>query len=90
MVANNASDFTAIKYAGVVSPAAGQLRQSPALFPGAPTIPFVFQPWKILLCLTLMKRSGPGDREQAKELLQQVVQNNLEGKQQAQQWLGKW
>jgi len=29
-----------------------------------------------------MKRSGPGDREQAKELLQQVVQNNLEGKQQ--------
>lgn len=40
--------------------------------------------------LTLLKRNLPGDKPKAKELLQQVVANDLEGKESAQQWLNKW
>ena len=40
--------------------------------------------------LTLLKRNLPGDKQKAKELLQQVVNNDLEGKEHAEQWLKKW
>ncbi|SRR6266487_6982888 len=39
--------------------------------------------------LTLLKRNQPGDKQKAKLLLQQVADNDLEGKQTAQQWLKK-
>ena len=39
--------------------------------------------------LTLLKRNLPGDKQQARRLLEQVVQNNLEGKDTAQEWLKK-
>jgi len=90
MIANNASDFTAIKYAGVVSLQLGDYDKALRFFRALQQFRLYSNPGKFYYALTLMKRSGPGDREQAKELLQQVVQNNLEGKQQAQQWLGKW
>jgi tetratricopeptide (TPR) repeat protein len=40
--------------------------------------------------LTLLKRNQPGDKQKAKELLQQVRDNDLEGKEFAQKWLDKW
>ena len=40
--------------------------------------------------LTLMKRNRPGDAEKAKQLLQQVVQYNLDGKEFAEEWLKKF
>ena len=40
--------------------------------------------------LTLMKRNLPGDKQKAKELLQSVKDNDLEGKEFAQKWLDKW
>ena len=40
--------------------------------------------------LTLLKRNLPGDKQKAKELLQQVVNNDLDEKETAQQWLKKW
>jgi tetratricopeptide (TPR) repeat protein len=40
--------------------------------------------------LTLMKRNQPGDKEKAKELLQRVRDNDLEGKEFAEKWLDKW
>ena len=40
--------------------------------------------------LTLMKRNQSGDKEKAKQLLQQVVEGNLEGKTVAQRWLKNW
>lgn len=40
--------------------------------------------------LTLLKRNLPADKEKAKELLQQVVKNDQEGKETAEQWLKKW
>lgn len=39
--------------------------------------------------LTLMKRNRPGDAQKAKQLLQQVVDQDLDGKETALQWLKK-
>ncbi len=39
--------------------------------------------------ITLMKRNDPGDSQKAKQLLQQIVHNNLEGKEIAAKWLEK-
>ena len=92
MLAGNANDFTALDYAGIVSLRLGlydkalhyfrQLEQYPGLHSN---------PGKFYYALTLMKRNGPGDKDQAKKLLLQVAQSSkLEGKQQAQQWLNQW
>jgi len=92
MLAANASDVTALRYAGIVSLRLGlydkallhfrQLEQYPGLYSN---------PGKFYYALTLMKRNGPGDKDQAKQLLQQIAQSNdLDGKQQAQQWLSQW
>jgi tetratricopeptide (TPR) repeat protein len=40
--------------------------------------------------VTLLERNGRGDKETAKELLEQVKDKQLEGKQEAAQWLQKW
>ena len=40
--------------------------------------------------LTLMKRDQPGDKQKARQLLQQVDKNNLEYKPIAHEWLKKW
>jgi len=40
--------------------------------------------------LTLLKRNLPNDKAKARELLQQVRDNDLEGKEFAQKWLDKW
>jgi tetratricopeptide (TPR) repeat protein len=44
---------------------------------------------KFLRALTLMKRNQTGDKRQARQLLQEVVDNDLEGKEASQQWLDK-
>ncbi|NTS43895.1 hypothetical protein HRG84_23645 [Flavisolibacter sp. BT320] len=46
-------------------------------------------PGKFYLATTLMKRAKPGDEQEAKRLLQEVVNQNLEGKETAEQWLKK-
>ena len=40
--------------------------------------------------LTLLKRNLPGDKQKAKELLEQVRDNGLEGNEFAKKWLDKW
>jgi len=40
--------------------------------------------------LTLMKRNLPNDELEAKKLLEQVVEQDLEGKETAEEWLKKW
>jgi tetratricopeptide (TPR) repeat protein len=43
-----------------------------------------------LQAVTLLQRNHPNDKEQAKQLLQKVVQENEEGSNQAREWLDKW
>lgn len=47
-------------------------------------------PSKFYQALTLLKRNLPGDKQKARELLQQVRDNKLYGQEFAQKWLDKW
>ncbi len=47
-------------------------------------------PSKFQQAITLLKRNLPGDRQRAKELLEQVKDNDLEGKETALKLLDKW
>jgi hypothetical protein len=90
IIQSDTSDFTAKKYAGIASLRLreydkalkyfGQLQQYTSLY----TNPATFY-----TAMTLMERNQPGDGAHAKQLLQLVVQNNLEGKDVAQEWLRK-
>jgi tetratricopeptide (TPR) repeat protein len=87
----DSADFTAKKYAGITALRLTQydkavhyfelLRHQTGLYanPGA-----------FLQATTLLKRNQPGDKLTARRLLEEVVQNDLEGKEIATQWLKKW
>ena len=47
-------------------------------------------PSQFYQALTLLKRNLPGDKEKARELLQQVRDNDLYGREFAEKWLDKW
>lgn len=49
----------------------------------------VSDPWKFYHALTLLKRNQPGDQGTARLLLRQVVDSDLEGKNNAKKWLQK-
>lgn len=51
--------------------------------------PLRVNPGRFFHALTLMKRNAPGDEAAAKRLLQEVVEQNLYGKEQAAKWLDK-
>ncbi len=44
---------------------------------------------KLYQALTLMKRNEAGDNENVKQLLKQIIDGNLDGKKQAEEWLKK-
>lgn len=92
MLAANAGDFKALTYAGIVSLRLGLYDKALQYFSRLEQYPNLYSnPGKFYYALTLMKRNGPGDKDQAKKLLQQVAQSStLEGKEQAQQWLRQW
>lgn len=47
-------------------------------------------PGKLYMAIILLKRDKPGDKEAAKDLLDKIVKNDLEGKQEAMEWLKNW
>jgi tetratricopeptide (TPR) repeat protein len=47
-------------------------------------------PGLFLKALTLLERNKENDKATAKKLLEQVMQENLEGKKEAEDWLKKW
>jgi tetratricopeptide (TPR) repeat protein len=47
-------------------------------------------PSQLNQAVTLLKRNLPGDKQKARELLQQIRDNELEGKEFAKKWLDKW
>lgn len=78
------------KYAGIVSLRLEQYDKAIDFFSQVEKAHLYANPGKFYQALTLLKRNLPGDREKAKQLLQQVVENDLEGKEQATQWLKNW
>jgi tetratricopeptide (TPR) repeat protein len=90
VIKTDTSDFTSKKYAGIVSLRLKQYDKAITYFTALKNYTSLYSNAAVFyLALTLMERNQPSDAEQAKQLLQDVVQNNLEGKEVAQEWLKK-
>ena len=88
---NDSSSFEAKKYAGIVSLRLNDYDKAISYFSQLENYTQLYaNPGKFYHALTLLKRSRPGDKQQAKILLQQVVKNDLEGKDDAKELLDKW
>lgn len=88
MLRSSPENFTALKYAGIAELNAGEYEKALDHFNKLAAIQSLFaNPGKFYQALTLMKRNGEGDRERTKDLLKEVVRNNLKGKETASEWL---
>ncbi|HEX4374915.1 MAG TPA: tetratricopeptide repeat protein [Puia sp.] len=90
IINTNSESFEAKEYSGIVSLKLKNYDKALAYFSQIENDSVFSNPAKMYKAITLMERNNAGDKEQAKELLQQIIQNNLEGKETAEQWLGKW
>jgi tetratricopeptide (TPR) repeat protein len=75
------------KMAGIVSLRLGEYDKAIVYFSALEALPLFSNPGKFYHALTLIKRNRAGDREAAISLLKQVVDENLEEKETAADWL---
>lgn len=88
IIRSDTADFTAKKYAGIVSLRLEQYDKALGYFKQLEGYTGLFSnPGKFYQALTYMKRNQPGDIELAKLLLLQVVKSDLDGKETARQWV---
>lgn len=91
MVQNDSSFIEAKKYAGIISLRMGQYDKAINYFLQLENYTQLYaNPGMFYHALTLLKRNKPGDKETAKQLLKQVVENDLDGRADAEKWLRKW
>jgi len=87
---SDTSQFTARKYAGISALHLKEYDRALTYFEQMATHQGLYSnPAQILQAVTLMDRNLPGDTARAKKLLQEIVTNDLEGKEYAEQWLKK-
>lgn len=84
------TDSKAREYAGLAALRLGDYDKALLFFKKLETFKSFSNPALFYQAITLMTRNNPGDTDTAKQLLQQVVQKNLEGKETAQKWLSEW
>jgi tetratricopeptide (TPR) repeat protein len=85
------SNYIPKRYAGIASLRLQQYDKALHYFKLLAAQPNLYaNPGVFLQATTLLKRNLPGDKLTAKGLLEQVVQNDLEGKETAEQWLKNW
>jgi tetratricopeptide (TPR) repeat protein len=75
------------KMAGIVSLRLGDYDKAIYYFTQLENLKLFSNPGKLYHALALLKRNRTGDKEMAKQLLQQVIEKDLEGKETAQDWL---
>jgi tetratricopeptide (TPR) repeat protein len=86
---NNNTD--ALKYAGLVYLVTERYDEAITRFDTLANIYGLYSnPGLFLKAVTLMQRNKQGDKEKAKQLLEQVKDQNLEGSKEAEEWLRKW
>ena len=91
IAARDASSYEAKKYAGIVSLRLKDYDKAINYFSLLENYTSLYaNPGKFYHAIALLKRNKPGDKEQARSLLEQVVTNNLDGKGDAQKLLNKW
>lgn len=90
MIRSDTSLFSAKQYAGIAALKLKEYNKALFYFEQLETYNGLYaNPALILQSVTLMERNEPGDAAKAKQLLQKIVQNDLEGKEYAQEWLRK-
>ncbi len=90
LILNDTTFIEAKKYAGIVSLRLGYYDKAIIYFSQFENIHLYVNPAKFYHALTLVKRNRPGDKQQAKILLENVVKNDLYGAKAAKDWLKKW
>jgi tetratricopeptide (TPR) repeat protein len=90
MADRDSSSVGAKKYAGIVSLRLKEYDKALQYFSQLEKIPLYANPGTFYRALTLLERNQPGDKQQAKTALQQVVENRLEEEKTAAEWLSKW
>jgi tetratricopeptide (TPR) repeat protein len=90
IIQRDTGNYLAKEYAGIVYLRLGNYDKALAYFQQLEKITLVSNPATFYHALTLMKRNQPGDKQQARQLLKQVVKLHLEYEETAQQWLDKW
>lgn len=89
IIKRDTADYSAKKYLGIVYLRLADYDKAFLFFQQLENYPLYSNPAIFYQALTLMKRNGSGDKPKAKQLLQRVVDNDLEGKEVALQWLKK-
>ena len=90
IVKNNPANSDAKKYAGIVSLRLNNYDKALEYFTMLASDTSLYSnPGKFYEAITFLKRNKDGDKETAKLLLKEVRDENLEGKNEAMEWLGK-
>ncbi len=85
---NNASNIEAAKYAGIASLRLNNYDKALKYFSMLVVDTNLYSnPGTFYKAITLLERNEESDKKQAKQLLQEVVDKDLEGKNEAQKWL---
>lgn len=88
MAEKDSTNSNAKKYAGIAALRQSQFDKALSYFSAlAKDTALHSNPGKFYQAVTLFKRSGPGDIDAAKKLLQEIASNDLEGSKEAKQWL---
>ena len=90
VLAKDSGSLEIIKSAGIAALRAGDYEKALQHFRKMETFHAYYNPAVLLQAVALMKRSQPGDKQEAKSLLQRVIDNNLDGKETAQEWRKKF
>jgi len=89
IVIRDTGNYSAKKYIGIVYLRLANYDKALLYFQQLENYPLYSNPALFYQALTLMKRNKSGDKPKAKQLLQRVIDNDLEGKEPALQWLKK-
>lgn len=90
IIKSDTSNFNAKKYAGLAALRMKDYDKAINWFESLETYSGLYaNPAQLYLALTYMDRNQSGDSEKAKQLLQKIVDQDLEGKETAQEWLKK-
>jgi tetratricopeptide (TPR) repeat protein len=90
MVRSDSSFFTAKEYAGLSALQLKEYNRALVWFEALETHTLQVNPALLYQAITLMERNQTGDVAKANVLLKKIVAQDLEGKEKAQEWLGKW
>ena len=90
IIRSDTFNFTAKEYAGLSALRLKEYDKALNWFKALETRTLYSNPALFYQALTFMDRNQSGDAAKAKQLLQQIVQNDGEGKETAQEWLRKW